>query len=120
MRIKDPEIMERIIKALTDSGTRGVLRTTVSSPKSAAQLAEELEMPIRTVYRHITDLCELGLLTSERGMLIESGGKYVLYRSMVKSLTFMYNSEKDSLDVDIIPNENILGKFMRFWSYMGG
>jgi len=120
MRIKDPGLIEKMIKALTEPGVRKVLCSTVVTSKSATQLSEELNIPIRSVYRHITDLCDIGLLTSERAMLIDSGGKFVMYRSMVKSVSILYNSERDSFEVDIIPNENILGKFMRFWSYMGG
>lgn len=119
MHIKDRDIIEKMIRSLTDAGVRKVLVSAVATPKSAAQLSEELEIPIRSVYRYITDLSELGLLAAERGALIESGGKSVLYRSMVKSVTFMYNNEEDSFDVNLTPNENILEKFMRFWSYMG-
>lgn len=119
MHITDREIIEKMMIALTDAGARKVLVSTVASPKSAAQLSEKLEIPIRSVYRHIADLCELGLLAGERTALIESGGKSILYRSLVKSVTFVYNSEEDNFDVNLIPNENILGKFMRFWSYMG-
>lgn len=118
MRIRDPGLIEKMMTALTDSAIRRVLCATISSPKSAAQLSEELQIPIRSVYRHITDLCELGLLTSERAILIDSGGKFVLYRSMVKSVSITYDSQKNSFDVDLIPNETILGKFMRFWNYM--
>ena len=119
MHVKDQALIDKMVRTLSDPGVRKVLSATVVSAKSATNLSEELGIPVRSIYRYISDLSELGLLTGERGMLIDTGGKYVLYRSMVKSLTFLYNSERDSLDVDIIPNENILGKFMRFWSYMG-
>lgn len=119
MHVKDRAIIEKMIRSLTDTGVRKVLVSTVAAPKSAAELSEELGIPIRSVYRYITDLCELGLLASERGVLIESGGKSILYRSLVRSVTFEYSSVDDSFDVDLIPNENILGKFMRFWGYLG-
>lgn len=120
MRVNDPAITEKMVRALTDSGMRKVLNATVVSPKSAAALSEELGIPIRSIYRYISDLSELGLLTSEQTMLIDSGGKYLLYRSMVKQVGIAYDSEKNVFNVDIVPNENILGKFMRFWTYMGG
>ena len=119
MHIKDREIIEKMIRTITDAGVRRVSVSTVALPKSAANLSDELGIPIRSVYRYIADLCELGLLTGESSILIESGGKSVLYRSMVKTVTFVYNGEKDVFEVDLIPNENILGKFMRFWSYIG-
>lgn len=42
----------------------------------------------------------------------------MLYRSMVKTVMIKY--EGNVFEVDLLPNEGILGRFMRFWSYMGG
>lgn len=118
MHISDPATMERIVKILTDLHARNIMAATVDRAKSAAEIAEELTIPTRTVYRQIGELCEAGLLTSERNMLIQSGGKYVLYRSMVKSVTLTYEGAQNVLEVDVIPNDGILEKFMRFWTYM--
>lgn len=109
-----------MVRVLIEADARRVLHVTVTKPKSVLEISEELAIPVRSVYRHVNDLCDLGLLTSERRILIDSGGKYALYRSMVKSVTFTYESEGNLLEVDLIPNENLLEKFMRFWSYMGG
>lgn len=102
---------------MSDRDVRRILLATVEEARAATDLFEELGIPLRTVYRHLEELKKLGLVTGERSALLDGGGKYVLYRSMVKSITVRY--EGDMPEVDLVPNEGILGRFMRFWSYMG-
>jgi hypothetical protein len=118
MRINDPKMAERVALAMSDSHTRKIISTTVAKAKSANDLSEELSLPLRSVYRYVEEMCELGLLTGERQALIESGGKYTLYRSMVKSVTVSF--EGNRVEVDLIPNEDIIGRFMRLWASLGG
>lgn len=75
-------------------------------------------MPSRSVYRYISDLCEVGLLARDRNILIDGGGKCVLYRSMVKSVGFRYDPVRNAVEVNLIPNDTILDKFLNFWKYM--
>lgn len=118
MRINDPKIAERVALAMSDSHTRRIISVTVARPKSANDLSEELSLPLRSVYRYVEDMCELGLLTGERQALIDSGGKYTLYRSTVKSVTVSF--EGNRVEVDLIPNEDVIGRFMRLWASLGG
>ena len=106
------------MKILGESEARRVINATIQTSKSVAQISEELGIPSRTAYRHINDLCEVGLLTRDRNILITGGGKYVLYRSMVKSVELRYDSLANSVEVDLIPNDTMLDKFLRFWTYM--
>lgn len=119
MRIEETMRKERIVRLITEAEALRIITTTVSKPKSAAEISEELQIPERTVYRHISELCDSGLLTSEKNVIMEGGGKYVLYRSMVKSIAVKYDSGGEGLEVELIPNENLLYKFVRFWTYMG-
>lgn len=119
MRISDPAVTERVAKALTNSDARKIVFATIAKAKSAVELSTELELPVRSVYRYLEELCMLGLLIVERWALIDSGGKYALYRSMIKSVAIKYDSADNIFEVDLLPNEGILEKFMRFWSYMG-
>lgn len=117
MRIIDPVLKENIAKAMSDSHIRRIVWATVAKAKSATDLSAQLEIPIRTVYRYARTLSQLGILTAESSLLLRGGGKYVLYRSMVTSIMVKY--EGDMIEVDLVPNEGILERFMRFWSYMG-
>ena len=107
-----------MVKVLGESDARRVINATVVAPKSATQISEELGMPPRSAYRHINALCEVGLLTRDRNIIIHGGGRYVLYRSMVKSVELKYDSAANTVEVDLIPNDTILDKFLRFWAYM--
>lgn len=117
MRVNDLTTSQKLVEIMSDLQVRRLVSATIAKAKSAAELSEELTIPIRSIYRYIEQLCELGLLCSERSALISKGGKYTLYRSLVKTVTVIYDGDK--IEVDLIPNEGLLGKFMRFWTYMG-
>lgn len=116
--IQDANSKEELAKAFSDSTVRRIVAATLHDSKSANDLSEMLDLPHRSLYRYLDELCKLGILAKERMVVLGSGGKYVLYRSMVKSVTLRY--ESDGLEVDLIPNEKILDRFLRFWSYMRG
>jgi predicted transcriptional regulator len=116
MQIDDYARKERIMRILSENEAREVINTTVQASKSVAQISEELGMPSRSTYRHINNLCEVGLLARDKNVLIDGGGKYVLYRSLVKSVAFKYDSQARTVEVDLIPNDNTLDKFLRFWT----
>jgi len=118
MQINDSLRKEKIMRILGETEARKVLNATIQTSKSVAQISEELSIPSRSAYRHVNDLCEVGLLTRDRNILIDGGGKYVLYRSMVKSVSLKYDSLANAVEVDLIPNDTILDKFLRFWTYM--
>ena len=118
MLITDYVAKQKLAEALSDSNVRHILSATLLEAKSAVELSTLLGLPTRTLYRYMDELCALGLLVRERLVVMESGGRFTLYRSMVKSITVKY--ELGDLGVDVIPNEKILGRFLRFWSYMQG
>jgi predicted transcriptional regulator len=117
MRINDPTVKENLAKSISDSHLRRILTATTTKAKSGAELSAELGIPLRSLYRYIKDLSKLGLLTVERSSFPHGGGKYELYRSMVRSMTVKY--EGNTVEIDLLPNEGILERFMRFWTYMG-
>ncbi len=104
---------------LTETDARRILPLTVDSAKSVSDMSRELNLPARSVYRYTEQLKELGLLTTERNVLMTSGGKYSMFRSMVQSVTFVYDVQTNQVDVELIPNRSILDKFLSFWSYLG-
>lgn len=118
MQVNDEPRKLKIMKILGETEARMVINAAVQSSKSVAQISEELGLPPRSTYRHINDLCEVGLLTRDRNILLDGGGRCVLYRSMVKSVSLRYDSSANCIEVELIPNETILDKFFRFWSYM--
>jgi DNA-binding transcriptional ArsR family regulator len=118
MRIKDTARSEGILEAIAEPDCRRILALTMGHPLSVTEVSAQLGLSVRSSYRYVRDLCDLGLLTGERGVIIEGGGKYLQYRSMIRSVIFTYEGEKNSLEVDMLPNEGILDRFLRFWTYM--
>ncbi len=120
MLVQNTETREKIIRELVEPCARRILSCTVASPKSVSEICDELSMPPRSAYRHVQELCELGLMTTERAVLLDTGGKYAKYRSLVKLVTLTYAPDGNAVDVDLTPNENILDRFLWFWTYLGG
>jgi predicted ArsR family transcriptional regulator len=117
MRINNPALQENVATAMSDPRIRRIILATTTRAKSCTELSTELGIPVRSVYRYIKKLIALGLLTVERSHFPDAGGKYDLYRNMVRTVTVKY--EGDTLEVDLVPNERIIERFMRFWTYMG-
>ena len=120
LRVQNLRNRERILGLLLETDARKVLPLTVNNSKSVAALSEELNLPQRSVYRYAVELCELGLLAPDKCVLLRTGGKYSMFKSMVKTVTLTYDVQGNSLEVDLIPNDSILDKFLRYWSMMGG
>lgn len=117
MKVNDPLTSEKIAKAVTESDARKILVATIAKAKPAVELSYELGIPIRSVYRYLDELCELGLLAVERWHIPEGGGRHGLYRCLVKSITVNYQGT--SLNVELTANEDLLQRFIKLWSYMG-
>jgi DNA-binding transcriptional ArsR family regulator len=117
LRINDPALKERIAEAMSDPQHRRIVSATLAKAKSATEIAKELGISTRSAYRHAKNLSQLGILTAESQLILIKGGKETLYRSMVRSV--MIRCEGENLEVDLQPNEGIMDRFLRFWSYMG-
>ncbi len=114
MRINDSPLKEGIALAISNNDLRRIISATIPKAKSITELSVELKMPSRSVYRYTKQLSKLGIVTAEEWAFLNGGGKYALYRSMVKSVITKYDA--NHLEVDLVPNEEILDKFMRFWA----
>jgi len=102
---------KKVAEAMSNERVRKILSATIAKAKSVRELKQELGIPLRSLYRYIYKLRSLGLLVEERYVLRDTGGKYVLYRSTVKTVTVKYTG--DILEVELTPNEDIID---RFWS----
>lgn len=117
MRINDPALTQQIAKAMSDPQIRRIVAATIAGAKSATEIAAELGMPTRSVYRHTTNLTKLGILTAQSQSIFDKGGKETLYRSMIRAV--IIKCEGENVELDLQPNEGIMERFLRFWSYMG-
>lgn len=117
MRVNNIALKENLTKAMPDHHLRRIISATIPKAKSGAELSTELGIPLRSLYRYVNVLSNLGLLTVERSYFPTDGGKHDLYRSMIRSVIVKY--EGDTLEVDVVPNELMLERFMGVWTHMG-
>jgi hypothetical protein len=117
MRINNPEQQRKMISTLQDQLALQTMEATISSGKSAKEIAEHLQSPLSSIYRVIRELEEGGLLVVQKYHLLDDGGRYGVYRSACKRVTVDWSP--GNLSVQIWPNEDVVGKFIRFWGGLG-
>jgi len=116
--ITDATLKERVLQALSDQYSRAILLSIIEGSKSATELSSEGDIPISTTYRRVHELQEAGLVAVERTVVTEDGKKYELYRSTIRGIKIAFGP--GTVEVELVPNEDIVGKFMRMWSHMRG
>ena len=114
MRIDDQNSKDKLLKAVSERQMRDLLIRMLKDAKSASDLSHETGIPLSSVYRHIHELNEAGLLAVERTMITEQGKRLELYRSAVTEVNLKFEMPSDLLDLR--PNEDIENKFYRLWS----
>ena len=118
MRLHDDNSKDKVLQALADEYSRSILLSTIQKAKSAVELSTEKNIPISTAYRRLHELQEAGLVAVERSVITNDGKKFDLYRSTVKSVAISFNL--GATEVELIPNEDMVTKFVRLWGYMRG
>ncbi len=116
MKVEDEENKNRIIECLSDPQCRRIIDLTVNKPLSASDIAEGSNLPPSSAYRKISTLTDAGLLGVERSVITDDGKKYDLFRSTIKGVEINYRPS--DLIVRLVPNEDMISKFIRIWAYM--
>ena len=80
------ERRERILDALGDAASRGILLMLNESPRSAQELLQANKIPQSTLYRKLHDLQQLGLVGIQRTAITAEGKRVDLYRSLLEEL----------------------------------
>ncbi len=118
MRLQDEATKDRVFKALADEYSRSIILSTIQKSKSAVELSVEKNIPIATTYRRLHELQEAGLVAVERSVVTEDGKRFELYRSTVKIVAISF--QVGSMEIELVPNEDMVAKFVRLWGYMRG
>ncbi len=118
MRLHEETSKDKVLQALADEYSRSILLSTIQKAKSAVELSTEKNIPISTAYRRLHELQEAGLVAVERSVITDDGKKFDLYRSTVKSVAISF--DLGATEVELIPNEDMVTKFVRLWGYMRG
>lgn len=116
---KAPSLDDRTVAAaLSEEYARRVLSVCIKKAKSVREIELETQIPQATLYRHVTQLTEQGLLYVERSALTGDGKRYELYRSRIRSGRI----EVDSAGVRIVwePMEGVEERLARVWMSLRG
>lgn len=77
---------ERILDALGDPASRGILLMLNDAPHSAQEILSANPIPQSTLYRKLHDLQQLGLVGVQRTAITPEGKRVDLYRSLLEEL----------------------------------
>ncbi len=116
MRLKEDQAKKRVLNVLGDPIGVEILGQMVK-PMSVKQVSEIFGIPLSTAYRYIDALKNAGLLVLRSSVITETGAKYNLYESTVKSISISFEAE--SVQVDLAPSEKTVGAFVRAWRKIG-
>ena len=84
IQLSEFDINQKIIESLSNVCTRSVLFSVKNESKDVTQIANELKIPLSSVYKKLSDLEELTLIKVEEWMISDKGRKYKVYRSRIK------------------------------------
>ncbi len=113
MWVDDEEMKDRVLKAISNRDLRSILTSLLDQAKSVSTLALELAIPLSTTYNYIHEASEAGLVAVER-VIITDGKRNEMYRCVAKEVRALIESRP--MLVEILPNENVAGRFYRLWS----
>lgn len=95
-RIDDKAQQDVLLNCMADSPLRQILLSTTKQPKSILEISKENKIPLRTVYRKIQFLLSKKLIKPS-GLIGDSGKKYFLFKSGIKSISAHLDSSNTIL-----------------------
>lgn len=82
-QLKKYDITQKVIEALADAESRAIIFSIIRKGKTAAELSEQLKIPISSVYKKLSDLEELTLVQIEEWQISDKGRKFKVYKSRI-------------------------------------
>ena len=106
VELDEYDINQRIIEALTSVCSHAVLFSIVDESKDAIKISQELQLSLSTVYKTLSQLRMLTLVTIEKFVFSDEGKKIKYYRSKIKSANISINGDKP--EVILYPLNNAI------------
>lgn len=104
--------IETVLDTIGDKYAREVLLEICREPKSAKELADDLDHSLQTVYRRIDILEENELITSQI-RIAKDGNHHQVYDSNFDSV--LISMEEDDYDVRIYRRDDLPERFGDLW-----
>jgi DNA-binding transcriptional ArsR family regulator len=102
MRISDPAVVDRILKAIADPESTAIMLIIRKESKSAQALSQETGIPQSTVYRKLEELKSAGLVMT-RSYSVSSGKKVDLVTATFSEVKMSMEEGKRS--IEIVPSD---------------
>ena len=100
-QLKKYDVTEKVISALTNVESRAILFASVRKEQTVSDLSRTLRIPLSTVYKKVSELAELTLI-SERIVMHDDGGKVKMCKSRIKAAEIHINRTEPH--VTLVPN----------------
>lgn len=112
----DDSSVEAILDTIGNPQTRTVLAAISREPRSALDLAADLDISRSTVYRRLDDLAAYDLVT-EQTQVAADGNHYTVFECNFNST--LVSLEDDEYDVRIFREEDLPDRFTKLWDELG-
>jgi len=99
--ITNENLKQDLLNILSDEHSRKILDAIIDVPKSILEISNDTKVPMRTVYRKVQSFHDSQLLKIS-GNITDSGKKYFLYKSKIRSISAAYH--QNNLVVNVIKN----------------
>ncbi|MEF8852118.1 MAG: helix-turn-helix domain-containing protein [Haloarculaceae archaeon] len=103
---------EAVLALLGEQRVREILVATSREPLSAAQLSEECDVAVSTIYRRVEEMSDVDLLV-ERTQIEPDGSHHSVYEANVDHLDV--DIDDGSIDVEMHVREDAAERFSRIW-----
>ena len=94
-KILEDDVVDAILRIMSNDQAMKILRQTSDSPKSAWQICQTSGIPLTQVYRWVRKLHNAGFLRIS-GDTNSSGKKFFIYQSKVNSIRVLLNPNSDA------------------------
>ncbi len=101
-QLKKYDITQKVIEALADAESRAILFSIIRNGKTAAELSDQLKIPLSSVYKKLADLEDLTLIQVEKWMISDKGRKFKVYRSRISKADISIRKPEPVLN--LVPN----------------
>lgn len=96
LKLKEFDVTQKIIEALSNVYTRAILFSIKDDAKGVNQISQELQISISSVYKILTHLEDLALVTVEQ-FYMEGRKKIKMYRSRIGKVEIFMSSMEPEL-----------------------
>ena len=86
-QLKKYDVNQKILETLADAESRYLLFSTIKEEKAASELSAELNIPLSSVYKKLSALEDLALITVRSTIDRSNNKRYKLYRSLISAAT---------------------------------